>query len=163
MVLSIHSRLGLRRHFIKTNKADKMIQPIDIEPAKSRPQTLYPPAVILLLMRFPAVNGDTPHLSCFGEVIGRYPRHHQGISAGIKFEKSMKWNNSGVAFSRPLRWLVALLGGSVLPFEYAGVQSGNITRGLRPYDSPEMTIPSAQACATVAASSPRIAAMAPVP
>ncbi|MEI7847891.1 MAG: glycine--tRNA ligase subunit alpha, partial [Chloroflexota bacterium] len=29
--------------------------------------------------------------------------------AGIKFEKSMKWNNSGVAFSRPLRWLLALL------------------------------------------------------
>ena len=65
--------------------------------------------------------------------------------AGIKFEKSMKWNNSGVAFSRPLRWLVALLGESVLSFEYAGVQSGNITRGLRPYDSPEMIISSAQA------------------
>ena len=65
--------------------------------------------------------------------------------AGIKFEKSMKWNNSGVAFSRPLRWLVALLGSTLLPFEYAGVQSGNVTRGLRPYDSPEITVPSAQA------------------
>ncbi len=65
--------------------------------------------------------------------------------AAIKFEKSMKWNNSGVAFSRPLRWLTALLGSSLLPFEYAAVQSGNLTRGLRPYDSPEMVIPSAQA------------------
>lgn len=64
--------------------------------------------------------------------------------AGIKFEKSMKWNNSGVAFSRPLRWLLALLGDNVIPFEYAGAQSGNITRGLRPYDSPEITIPSAE-------------------
>ncbi|CAG1014567.1 Glycine--tRNA ligase alpha subunit [Anaerolineales bacterium] len=61
----------------------------------------------------------------------------------IKFEKSMRWNDSGVAFSRPIRWYVALLGDMVIPFEYAGVVSGNISRGLRPYDSPEIKIPSA--------------------
>jgi glycyl-tRNA synthetase len=63
---------------------------------------------------------------------------------GIKFEKSMRWNESGVAFSRPIRWYVALLGDQVIPFEYAGVVSGNTTRGLRPYDSPEIIIPSAE-------------------
>lgn len=62
----------------------------------------------------------------------------------IKFEKSMRWNDSGVAFSRPIRWYVALLGDMIIPFEYAGVVSGNVTRGLRPYDSPEKTIPSAE-------------------
>ena len=62
----------------------------------------------------------------------------------IKFEKSMRWNESGVAFSRPIRWVVALLGEQVIPFEYAGVISGNITRGLRPYDSPEIAVPSAE-------------------
>jgi glycyl-tRNA synthetase len=62
---------------------------------------------------------------------------------GIKFEKSMRWNDSGVAFSRPIRWYVALFGDQVIPFEYAGVASGNVTRGLRPYDSPEITISSA--------------------
>jgi glycyl-tRNA synthetase len=61
----------------------------------------------------------------------------------IKFEKSMRWNESGVAFSRPIRWYVALLGDMVIPFEYAGAISGNVTRGLRPYDSPEIKIPSA--------------------
>jgi glycyl-tRNA synthetase len=61
----------------------------------------------------------------------------------IKFEKSMRWNDSGVAFSRPIRWYVALLGDTVIPFEYAGVASGNISRGLRPYSSPDVTIPSA--------------------
>ncbi|MCL4271497.1 MAG: glycine--tRNA ligase subunit beta [Anaerolineales bacterium] len=66
------------------------------------------------------------------------------LVADIKFEKSMRWNDSGVAFSRPIRWYVALLGDMVIPFEYAGVVSGNVTRGLRPYDSPEMTIPSAE-------------------
>jgi len=61
----------------------------------------------------------------------------------LKFEKSMKWNQSGVTFSRPIRWYVALLGESVIPFEYAGVVSSNVTRGLRPYDSPEIKIASA--------------------
>jgi glycyl-tRNA synthetase len=61
----------------------------------------------------------------------------------IKFEKSMRWNESGAAFSRPIRWYVALYGDLVIPFEYAGVISGSITRGLRPYGSPEIIIPSA--------------------
>jgi len=61
----------------------------------------------------------------------------------IKFEKSMRWNESGVAFSRPIRWYVALLGDMVIPFEYAGVVSGDTSRGLRPYDSPDIKIPTA--------------------
>jgi glycyl-tRNA synthetase len=55
----------------------------------------------------------------------------------------MRWNESAVAFSRPIRWLVALLGETILPFDYAGVSSGNVTRGLRPSDSPEIKIPTA--------------------
>jgi glycyl-tRNA synthetase len=65
------------------------------------------------------------------------------VVESIKFEKSMRWNDSGVAFSRPIRWYVALIGDMVIPFEYAGVVSGNVSRGLRPYDSPEINIPSA--------------------
>jgi glycyl-tRNA synthetase len=61
----------------------------------------------------------------------------------IKFEKSMRWlPGNNAAFSRPIRWLVALLGERVIPFEYAGVVAGNTTRGLRPYDSPQLNIPS---------------------
>jgi glycyl-tRNA synthetase len=66
-----------------------------------------------------------------------------GLVAGINFTKSMRWNESGVAFSRPIRWFVALLGETIIPFEYAGVIAGNVTRGLRPYDSPELEVPSA--------------------
>ncbi len=58
----------------------------------------------------------------------------------IKFGKNMRWNDTNVAFSRPLRWFVALHGESVIPFEYAGVASGNTTRGLRPYGSPEQAV-----------------------
>jgi len=62
------------------------------------------------------------------------------LVASIKFGKAMRWNASGVAFSRPIRWTVALLGGVILPFEYAGVSSGNKTRGLRPFGSPEIPV-----------------------
>jgi len=43
----------------------------------------------------------------------------------------MRWNTSKVAFSRPVRWLLALFGEQVIPFEYAGLVSGRGTRGLR--------------------------------
>ena len=59
-----------------------------------------------------------------------------GLVAGIKFDKSMRWNASNVYFSRPLRWFLALLGGTVVPFSYAGYTSGNTTRGLR-FRTPE--------------------------
>ncbi|MBN2388006.1 MAG: glycine--tRNA ligase subunit beta [Anaerolineales bacterium] len=66
------------------------------------------------------------------------------VVAGIKFERSMRWlPGDPVAFSRPIRWLVALLGEAVIPFAYAGLTAGRTTRGLRPYDSPAIEIPAA--------------------
>jgi glycyl-tRNA synthetase len=53
------------------------------------------------------------------------------LLGGLRFEKAMRWNASGVAFSRPVRWLLALHGGQVIPFQFAGLASGRSTRGLR--------------------------------
>ncbi len=66
-----------------------------------------------------------------------------GLIAAIKFEKSMRWNSTNISYSRPLRWLVALYGPEIVPFSYAGVESGRVSRGLRPYDSPEIEIDNA--------------------
>ena len=68
--------------------------------------------------------------------------------AGLQFRKSMRWNATGQAFSRPIRWIAALFGGRVIPFQFAGVASGNITRGLRPYDSPAIELMDATAYRT---------------
>ncbi len=62
------------------------------------------------------------------------------LVASIKFEKSMRWNHTNIAYSRPLRWLLALYGGEVIPFTYAGLLSGRTSRGIRPYGSPELII-----------------------
>lgn len=63
-----------------------------------------------------------------------------GGIANLSFDKSMRWNASNVAYSRPLRWIVALYGPQVVPFAYAGVNSGRVSRGLRPYGSPPIAI-----------------------
>jgi glycyl-tRNA synthetase len=66
------------------------------------------------------------------------------LIAGLRFPLSMRWNATNVAFSRPIRWIVALLGDRVIPFEYAGVRSGHASRGLRPLGSPEIVIQRAE-------------------
>jgi glycyl-tRNA synthetase beta chain len=50
----------------------------------------------------------------------------------IPWPKTMVWNGKGTErFIRPIRWLVALLGDAIVPFEIGGVKSGNTTRGHR--------------------------------
>ena len=49
----------------------------------------------------------------------------------LTFPKTMKWNASGVRYPRPVRWVVALVGGRGLSFEFAGVRSGVHTWGHR--------------------------------
>lgn len=63
-----------------------------------------------------------------------------GLVASIRFDKTMRWNMSGMAFSRPIRWYLALFGDAVVPFEYANVHAGRTTRGTRPLSSPEAEI-----------------------
>lgn len=53
------------------------------------------------------------------------------LVSGLAFPKAMKWNDTGVRFARPVRWVVALYGGSVLPIEAAGIKAANQTKGHR--------------------------------
>ncbi len=56
-----------------------------------------------------------------------------GTILGLQWPKTMYWTGgkNGPRFIRPIRWIVALLGGQVIPFEVAGVASGNLTKGHR--------------------------------
>jgi glycyl-tRNA synthetase beta chain len=50
----------------------------------------------------------------------------------IPWPKTMYWNGkNSERFIRPIRWLVALFGDSVVPFELAGIHASNITQGHR--------------------------------
>ena len=51
--------------------------------------------------------------------------------AGIYWPKSMYWRSKGERFVRPVRWLVALLDGEIVPLEFAGIVAGAESRGHR--------------------------------
>ena len=62
------------------------------------------------------------------------------LIAGLRFPRTIRWNETNLTFPRPLRWLVGLLGDQVIPFEHADVASGRATRGLRPFGSPRIDL-----------------------
>ena len=74
--------------------------------------------------------------------IGLLPDILKGIINGLSFPKSMHWGSLDYHFVRPIRWIVALFGTDVVPFELAGVQSGNVSRGHRFLGTGDFTIPS---------------------
>ena len=53
------------------------------------------------------------------------------LITSLSFPKSMRWGQGTFRFVRPIRWLVALYSGRVIPFEIDGVKSGNKTYGHR--------------------------------
>jgi glycyl-tRNA synthetase beta chain len=53
------------------------------------------------------------------------------LVSALTFPKAMKWNQTGVRFARPVRWVLALYGGSVLSIEAAGIKASDRTRGHR--------------------------------
>lgn len=68
--------------------------------------------------------------------------------AEISFPKTMRWN-SQVFFSRPVRWLMALHGDTVVPFVFAGISSGDLSYGLRNTPSATIMVESAESYASV--------------
>jgi glycyl-tRNA synthetase beta chain len=64
-----------------------------------------------------------------------------GIILGLYFPKTMYWTGKGgPRFIRPIRWIVALLGEEIIPFELAGVRSGALTSGHRRLGAREIAI-----------------------
>lgn len=53
------------------------------------------------------------------------------IIESIQFPKNMRWSTQSMRYARPIRWLVALYGDKVVPFEVAEVVTGNQTYGHR--------------------------------
>ncbi len=49
----------------------------------------------------------------------------------IPFRKNMKWGSLNVRFVRPIRWMLAILDGKTIDFEYANVKASNKTNGHR--------------------------------
>ena len=86
------------------------------------------------LQRISTERGD--YLSYERRILGRSAREVllEGLPKVVKaleLPKNMKWESSQFLFIRPIRWLLGLLGGEVLPFRLADVVASNETFGHR--------------------------------
>ena len=65
------------------------------------------------------------------DVAALLPELLGNLITSISWPKSQRWGTRREQFSRPVRWLFAMLGDVVVPVEFAGLTAGNTTRGHR--------------------------------
>jgi glycyl-tRNA synthetase beta chain len=84
-----------------------------------------------------AFNRKTPGVAASQLIAAQLP----SLILKIQWPKTMYWTGKGgPRFIRPIRWIVALLGEKVVPFEIAGVQSCDVTRGHRRLGKPAVPV-----------------------
>jgi glycyl-tRNA synthetase len=74
------------------------------------------------------------------------------VVSELRAEKNMRWRDAGLSFTRPVRWLVALLGETVVPVAVSSLSSSRYTRVHRTAPSPEVEVASAAGYAEFLAS-----------
>ena len=79
------------------------------------------------------------------DVASLLPELLGNLITSISWPKSQRWGSRREQFSRPVRWLLALLGDVVVPVEFAGLTAGNTTIGHRFLDPGPHTVPNADA------------------
>ncbi len=63
----------------------------------------------------------------------------------LTIPKRMRWNDSGSEFIRPIRWVLAIFGTSILDFEVSGLKAGNVTYGHRFHSNEPIVVKHASA------------------
>jgi len=53
------------------------------------------------------------------------------IIKSLDFPKTMRWDEEGYLFARPIRWILALFGSDIVDFSVGAIQSSGITHGHR--------------------------------
>ncbi|MBU8905675.1 glycine--tRNA ligase subunit beta [Desertibacillus haloalkaliphilus] len=66
-----------------------------------------------------------------GQVTSSLLPQVEGLIKGMNFPKNMRWNQYDLKFVRPVKWLVALYGSEVVPFEITNVVTNHYTYGHR--------------------------------
>ena len=65
------------------------------------------------------------------------------VVEGLRADKNMRWGDEKLAYSRPIRWLVALHGDRVVPATVSSLRTGRTTYLQRTADRPLVPVPSA--------------------
>ncbi|BCJ64746.1 glycine--tRNA ligase [Polymorphospora rubra] len=93
--------------------------------------------------------GNAEHMVLVRREIGRgAPEVLAGVVEGavgaLRSGRNMRWNDPKLAFTRPIRWLLALWGDQVVPARVSALVADRRTRVLRTAPAPEITVDSAE-------------------
>jgi glycyl-tRNA synthetase len=66
------------------------------------------------------------------------------LVAELRADKNMRWNDPSLSFSRPVRWLLALLDDVELPVTVSALSSGRTTQVHRTAPAPVVAVPTAR-------------------
>ncbi|MER5750823.1 glycine--tRNA ligase [Streptomyces sp. NPDC002088] len=93
--------------------------------------------------------GGKEHVALTRQVVGRSADEVLSsllpeVVTGLRAEKNMRWNSPGLAFTRPIRWITALLGERVIPFAVSTLTSGRMTRVHRDAAHPTVEVTTAE-------------------
>ncbi|MFE5034942.1 glycine--tRNA ligase [Streptomyces sp. NPDC056683] len=92
--------------------------------------------------------GADEHVAVTRQVVGRPAEEVLSallpdVVTGLRSEKNMRWNAPRLSFTRPIRWIMALLGERVVPFAVSGLTSGRTTQVHRGAVPPAVQVPTA--------------------
>ncbi|WP_166356347.1 glycine--tRNA ligase [Phytoactinopolyspora limicola] len=65
------------------------------------------------------------------------------VVSGLRSDKNMRWSDPSLSFTRPIRWLTAVLGDSLVPVRVSSLVSARTTRVHRTAAEPVTQVPSA--------------------
>ncbi|MFV2017553.1 glycine--tRNA ligase [Micromonospora sp. LOL_023] len=93
--------------------------------------------------------GGVPHLAVLRDEPGRpavevLTEVLAGVVTGLRSAKNMRWRDPQLAFTRPVRWLLALWGGQVVPVEVSTLAAGRTTRVHRTAAAPTVEVSDAE-------------------
>jgi len=71
----------------------------------------------------------TKHFS--GKTVNELLPELREVILSIPFPKNMKWGTNDLRFVRPIKWMVALFGEELIPFEITGVHTDRVSSGHR--------------------------------
>jgi glycyl-tRNA synthetase len=66
-----------------------------------------------------------------------------GVVSALSADSNMRWEAPDLAYVRPIRWLLAMLGATVLPFTVSSLASDQVTRVRRGARNIELEVPRA--------------------
>ena len=79
-----------------------------------------------------------------GKTVDILPGLLKDVILSLSFNKQMYWGDYEIRFIRPIRWLLVLMGSTVIDFNIENVRSGNITFGHRTLNTAPIEIRSTE-------------------